>query len=160
MVIEYWLVAILFWQLSINHIENAYIKDEGLQRHRLRHPSLPFVSLSYPTRTICKRVRTYVRTYVRTLGQSRDNQTKRGWPYSMSMGLCPTRASRAREPRYEIVSRNRQIFEESLRAGRKAVRMLRTYKYSWKLLSILADNLTHLDLHHDWAFISMLSLIQ
>ena len=49
----------------------------------------------YPTRTMCRRVR--------TLGQSRDNQTKRGWPYSMSMGLCPTRASRAREPRYEVL---------------------------------------------------------
>ena len=24
--------------------------------------------------------------YVRTFGQSRDNQTNRGWPYSMSMG--------------------------------------------------------------------------
>ena len=34
------------------------------------------------------------------LGQSRDNQTKRGWPYSMSMGLCPTRAL---EPRYKVV---------------------------------------------------------
>ena len=40
----------------------------------------------------------YVRTYVRTLGQSRDNQKKRGWPYSMSMGLCPTRASRGEAP--------------------------------------------------------------
>ena len=67
---------------------------------RLRHTSLPFDSLPYRTRTICRRVRTYVRTYVRTLGQSRDNQTKRGLPYSMSMGLCPKRASRAREPRY------------------------------------------------------------
>ena len=37
-----------------------------------------------------------VDAYVRTLGQSRDNQTKSGWPYSMSMGLCPTRTSRAR----------------------------------------------------------------
>ena len=41
-----------------------------------------FESLPYSTRTICRRVR--------TLGQSRDNQTKRGWPYSMSM-----------EPRYK-----------------------------------------------------------
>ena len=57
-------------------------------------PSLPFDSLPYPTRTICRRVR----MYVRTLGQSRENQTKRGWPYSMSMGLCPTRAKRAWAP--------------------------------------------------------------
>ena len=62
----------------------------GLAKTRLRHTSLPFDSLPYPTRTICRRVR--------TLGQSRDNQTKRGWPYSMSMGLCPTRASRAGDP--------------------------------------------------------------
>ena len=36
-----------------------------------------FKSLPYSTRTICRRVR--------TLGQSLNNQTKRGWPYSMSM---------------------------------------------------------------------------
>ena len=29
---------------------------------RLRHPSLPFDSLPYPTRTICRRVCTYVRS--------------------------------------------------------------------------------------------------
>ena len=34
----------------------------GLAQTRLRHPSLPFVSLPYPTRTICRRVRTYVRS--------------------------------------------------------------------------------------------------
>ena len=131
----------------------------------LRRPSLPFDSLPYPTRTICRNVRMYVQwnpvntdtnatchsvrvnrvsllrglvlekiygllyrrdkrnrplhpgvrikrvsvergstvgTCVRTLGQSRDNQTKRGWPYSMSMMLCPTRASRAWEPRYKL----------------------------------------------------------
>ena len=55
-------------------------------------PPLPFDSLPYPTITICRRVR--------TLGQSRDNQMKRGWSYSMSMGLCPTRASREWEPRH------------------------------------------------------------
>ena len=33
---------------------------------------LPFDSFPYPTRTICRRVR----TYLRTLGQSRDNQRK------------------------------------------------------------------------------------
>ena len=30
---------------------------------RLRHASLPFDSLPYPARTICRRVRTYLRTY-------------------------------------------------------------------------------------------------
>ena len=40
----------------------------GLAKNRLRHPSLPFDSLSYPTLTIRRRVR--------TLGQSRENQLK------------------------------------------------------------------------------------
>ena len=90
----YWSVAILFWQLSIDDIVNGRYKRYGLAKTHLRHPSLPFHSLPYPTRTIRRRVR----TYKRTLGHSRDNQTKRGWPYSMSMGLCPTRASRAGAP--------------------------------------------------------------
>ena len=61
-------VAILFWQLSINHIENVLNKRWGLAKTRLRHPSLPFDSLPYPTRSICRRVR----TYVRKLGQEVD----------------------------------------------------------------------------------------
>ena len=77
----YWSVAILFWQLSIVHIVNGQYKRYGFAKTRLRHPSLPFHSLPYLTRTICRRLR--------TLGQSRNNQAKRGWPYSMSMGLCP-----------------------------------------------------------------------
>ena len=88
-----WLSCFDSCQLTILWMAN--IKDMGLPRHTWDTPSLPFDSLPYPTRTICR----CVRTYVRTLGQSRDNQMKRGWPYSMSMGLCPTRASRAREPR-------------------------------------------------------------
>ena len=87
----YWSVAILFWQLSIDHIVNVQYKRCGFAKTRLRNSSLPFHSLPYPTRTICRRVR----MYIRTLGQSRDNQTKRGWAYSMSMGLCPKRARRA-----------------------------------------------------------------
>ena len=56
MVMGNWSVAILFWQLSIDHIVNVlYIC--GLAKTRLSHPSLPFDSLSYPTRTI---MRTYV----------------------------------------------------------------------------------------------------
>ena len=93
MVMWYWSVAILFWQLSIDHIVNVQYTRCGLAKTRLRHLSLPFDGLPYPTPTICRRVR--------TLGQSRDNQTKRGWPYTMSMGLCPTRASRVWEPRYK-----------------------------------------------------------
>ena len=57
----YWSVAILFWQLSIDHIVNGQCKRCGFARTRLRHPSLPFDILPYSTRTICRRVRTYVR---------------------------------------------------------------------------------------------------
>ena len=67
MVMGYWSVAILFWQLSIDHIVNVQCKRCGLGKTRLRHPSLPFDSLPYPTRTICRRVRTYVRTYARSI---------------------------------------------------------------------------------------------
>ena len=34
----------------------SYIKDEDLQKRRLRHPSLPFDSLPYPTRTYVRSV--------------------------------------------------------------------------------------------------------
>ena len=63
----YWSVAILFWQLSIDHIVNGQCKRCGFAKTRLRHPSLPFDSLPYPTRTICRRVRTYVRMYARSV---------------------------------------------------------------------------------------------
>ena len=62
MVMAYWSVAILFWQLSIDHIVSVIYKRWGLAKTRLRHPSLPFDSLPYPTHTICRRVRTYVRS--------------------------------------------------------------------------------------------------
>ena len=57
MVMWYWSVAILFWQLSIDHIVNVQYKRCGFAKTRLRHPSLPFDSLPYPTRPICRRVR-------------------------------------------------------------------------------------------------------
>ena len=63
MAMWYWSVAILFWQLSIDHIVNGQCKRCGFAKTRLRHPSLLFDSFPYPTRTICRRVRTYVRTY-------------------------------------------------------------------------------------------------
>ena len=44
------------------HIVNVEYKRCGFAKTRLRHPSLPFDSLPYPTRTICRRVRTYVRS--------------------------------------------------------------------------------------------------
>ena len=57
MVMWYWSVAILFWQLSIDHIVKVQYKRFGFAKTRLRHPSLPFHSLPYPTRTTCRRVR-------------------------------------------------------------------------------------------------------
>ena len=57
MAMWYWSVAILFWQLSIDHIVNGQYKRCGFAKTCLRHPSLPFDSLPYPTRTICRRVR-------------------------------------------------------------------------------------------------------
>ena len=62
MAMWYWSVAILFWQLSIDHIVNGQCKRCGFAKTRLRHPSLPFDSLPYPTRTICRRVRMYARS--------------------------------------------------------------------------------------------------
>ena len=44
----YWSVAILFWQLSIDHIVNVQCKRCGLVKTPLRHPSFPFDSLPYP----------------------------------------------------------------------------------------------------------------
>ena len=41
---------------------NVLYKRWGLAKTRLRHPSLPFDSLPYPARTICRRVRTYARS--------------------------------------------------------------------------------------------------
>ena len=41
---------------------NVEYKRCGLSKTRLRHPSLPFDSLPYPTLTICRRVRTYIRS--------------------------------------------------------------------------------------------------
>ena len=57
MVMWYWSVAILFWQLSIDHFVNVQYTRCGLAKTRLRHPSLPFDSLPDPTLTICRRVR-------------------------------------------------------------------------------------------------------
>ena len=64
MVMWYWSVAILFWQLSIDHFVNVQCTWCGLAKTRLRHPSLPIDSLLYPT---LRRVRTYVRTYARSI---------------------------------------------------------------------------------------------
>ena len=88
-----WLSCFDSCQLTILWMAN--IKDMGLPR--LTWDTPPFLLIVSPTLPVQS-----VDAYVRTLGQSRDNQTKSGWPYSMSMGLCPTRASRARETRYNL----------------------------------------------------------
>ena len=59
-----------------DHFGNVPYTRCGLAKTHLRHPSLPFDSLPYPILTTCRRVN--------TLSQSRDNQTERGWLYSMS----------------------------------------------------------------------------
>ena len=86
-----WLSCFGSCQLTI--LWMSYIKDVDLPRHAWDTP--PFLLIVSPAPPV-----QFLDAYVRTLGQSRDNQTKRGWPYSMSMRLCPTRASRALEPRY------------------------------------------------------------
>ena len=57
------------------------VKDVDLPRHAWDTP--PFLLIVSPTPPVQS-----VHEYVRTLGQSRDNETKGGWPYSMSMGLA------------------------------------------------------------------------
>ena len=70
MVMGYWSVAILFWQLSIDHIVTVQCKRCGFGKTRLRHRSLPFDSLPYPTRTIRRRVRSV--NHVTTKGKEVD----------------------------------------------------------------------------------------
>ena len=85
-----WLSCFDSCQLTI--LWMSYIKDVDLPRHAW--DTSPFLLIASPTPPVQS-----VDAYVRTLGQSRDNQTKRGWPYSMSMGLCPTpRFARAGAP--------------------------------------------------------------
>ena len=81
------------WPYCECPILKSFIKDVDLPRYAWDTP--PFLLIVSPTPPVQS-----VDAYARTLGQSCDNQTKRGWPYSMGMWLCPTRASRAREPRY------------------------------------------------------------
>ena len=55
------------------------IKDVDLPRHAWDTP--PFLLIVYPTPPVQS-----VDAYVRTLGQSRDNETKSGWPYFYEYG--------------------------------------------------------------------------
>ena len=87
MVMWYWSVTILFWQLSIDHIVNVQYNRCGFDKTRLRHPSLPFDSLPFTTRTICRRVR--------TLGQSVTTKRKEVdhilWVWSPAIKKMPQR---------------------------------------------------------------------
>ena len=78
MVMWYWSVAILLWQLSIDHIVNvrkSYIKDVDLPRHAWDiSPFLLIVSPTPPVQSVDAYVRMYVRTYVRSVN---DVTTKR-----------------------------------------------------------------------------------
>ena len=79
--------------------------------------------------------------YVRTLGQSHDNQTKRGWPCSVSMGLC----REAREgPRYNLSSNlswRAHILKIHQKASKKlnlkATELQFESPYTWRLIQIL-----------------------
>ena len=72
----------------------SYIKDEDLQKLRLRHPSLPFGSLPYPTRTICRRVRTYVRS-VNHVTTKRKEVDHIPWVWGSVPRALPARGSPA-----------------------------------------------------------------
>ena len=76
MVSGYPFLTVVSWPFCESNIQ-----DVDLPRHAWDTPSsLLRVSSTPPLQS--------VDAYVRTLGQSLDNQTKRGWPYSISMGLC------------------------------------------------------------------------
>ena len=87
MVTWYWSVAILFWQRSIDHIVNVQYKRCVFAKTRLRHPSLPFDSLPTPP---VQSVEVYARSIT---WQPNEKRLTPGWPYSMSMGLCPATIS-------------------------------------------------------------------
>ena len=64
MVMGYWSVAILFWQLSIDHIVNVLYKDVDLPRHAWDTP--PFLLIVSPTPP-AQSVDAYVHMYVRSV---------------------------------------------------------------------------------------------
>ena len=75
-----WLFCFDSCQLTILWMSST--KDvERFAKTRLRHP--PFLLRVSPSPPV-QSADSYLCTYVRMLGQSRDKQTKRGWPYSMS----------------------------------------------------------------------------
>ena len=66
MVMWYWSVAILFWQLPIDHFVNAQIQDVDLPRHAWNTPpSLLTVSPTLPLQSVDAYVRTYAQLITR-----------------------------------------------------------------------------------------------
>ena len=100
MVMWYLSVAVLFWQLSNDHIVNVQYKrcTCGFAKTRLRQPSPAFDSLPYPTCTLCRRVRTYVRSvnYVATKWKEVDH-ILRVW------GSVPRALRAAWEPLFKTI---------------------------------------------------------
>ena len=81
---------------------------------RLRHPSLPFDGLPYPTRTICRRVRTYVRyTAVKRLSMREEMREDSYVPFGKATHIWLR----------SVEGKNREIFfvfqESSLAINRK-----------------------------------------
>ena len=84
MVIWYWSVAILFWQLPIDHFVNAQIQDVDLPRHAWNTPpSLLTVSPTLPLQS----VDAYVRTYVCSVNHA-TTKRKEVDHIPWDMGLC------------------------------------------------------------------------
>ena len=59
---RYWSVAILYWQLSIDHIVSVIYKRWGLAKTRLRHPSLLIASPTLPVQSVDAYVGRHVRS--------------------------------------------------------------------------------------------------
>ena len=81
----------------------------GLAKTRLRHPSLPFDSLSYPTHTICRRVRTYVRS-VNHVTTKRKEVDHIPWVWGSVPRALRARGSPAINAQHSISLKKKQIF--------------------------------------------------
>ena len=106
MVIGYWSVAILFWQLSIDHIDNVLYKRWGLAKTTPETPlpSFLIVSLTPPVQS----VDAYVRTYVRSVNHVTTNE-KRLTIFHEYGALSHARFSRAEAPLIIIIIRRIRI---------------------------------------------------
>ena len=111
MVMWYWSVAILFWQLSIDHIVNvlkSYIKDVDLPRHAWDTP--PFLLIVSPTLPV-QSVDEYVRTYARSITwQLNENSLTILFEY----GAPGVRGSPATNKSCHIKQRTRECYISNL----------------------------------------------